>query len=443
MPIYPEKESKSLEFKVSLPKNLSSIVKTCVAFANTNGGEIIIGVEDQTRKIVGATDRDVSRCFEELPDSIYDSISPTVVPDIFERNIEGTIVVVIRIAKGNHKPYFLKGEGSLRGVYIRIASHTRRTTEDYLKELIEDQRRKTFDTMPSTASIKDLDDSLIQSTYGHTVSERQMMAEHILVEQNHRDRVPTQGAVIAFGRKPEDILSESYLICTHFQGITGRNIIQTRDVCGPLPEILETTLNLLQSWMETNYQIIKGRLKGKLPIPMEALREALTNALVHRKYTIPGPVKVALYSDHLEVFSPGGFPGLITINNLGDGSTYLRNPLLAKFARKMRLIEKLGSGIRLIFDSCAERSLKKPDFFEDGDFVKVVFYFAVGKKITSDLKTTILECFGEGQRIRVKDLSSVIEVSRNTITNALNALKKDGKIKRHGKGRGVYYTLNK
>ncbi len=78
-------------------------------------------------------------------------------------------------------------------------------------------------------------------------------------------------------------------------------------------------------------------------IPQIAIREAIINALVHRKYSIPGAIKIALYDDRLEIFSPGNFPGLVDVNNLGDGTTYLRNPHLVMLARKMKLVEKLGS----------------------------------------------------------------------------------------------------
>ncbi len=92
------------------------------------------------------------------------------------------------------------------------------------------------------------------------------------------------------------------------------------------------------------------------------MREAVMNALIHRKYTIPGATKIALYADRLEIFSPGGFPGLVSVSNLGDGTTYLRNHVVANIARKMKLVEKIGSGIRLIFDSCRDAGLKRPRY---------------------------------------------------------------------------------
>ena len=83
--IYPERESKTLEFKSKLPP-FSTLLKTCIAFANGFGGKIVIGVEDQTRKILGITDKERDQIYDEFPNSLYDSVKPTLIPRIWEKN---------------------------------------------------------------------------------------------------------------------------------------------------------------------------------------------------------------------------------------------------------------------------------------------------------------------------------------------------------------------
>ena len=124
---------------------MSNIIKTCIAFANGYGGEIIIGVEDQTRKIVGATLLDSERCYEALPDAVYDSVSPFLIPEIYEKNINDKHIIIVKIHPGNKKPYFIKKEGLPKGIYIRVGSHTRRATEEYVEELIKKQRKIDYD----------------------------------------------------------------------------------------------------------------------------------------------------------------------------------------------------------------------------------------------------------------------------------------------------------
>ncbi|MFH1653114.1 MAG: RNA-binding domain-containing protein [Pseudomonadota bacterium] len=439
--IYPERESKLLEFKERLPK-LSSLVKTCVAFANGSGGKIVIGVEDRTRKIVGVDFDDIDRCYESFSNVLYDSVSPTLTPEIYEQNINGHNVIIIKINPGNKKPYLIKGEGLPKGVYIRTGSNTRRATDEYIEELVKEQKRINFDEELSGASGDELNEDLLKHIYGKTITDNLLLRERVLQLNSARQLSPTNAGLLIFGNRPEEHIPEASIICTVFRGTKGRDIIQTREILGPIPEILETSLQLISQWLEQNYSLSGSRYSGKPVIPIAALREAITNALIHRKYFIRGAVKVALFQDRLEVFNPGNFPGTISLENLGDGSTYLRNPLLAKFARKFKLIEKLGSGIRLIFEECAKASLKKPQYNEDGDFVKVTFFMQ--KEFSSDIpiEEKLKKLLEERETLRVHEALMFIDVSRNTITNAFNALIKKKLVKRIGKGRGAYYVKN-
>ena len=85
--IYPDRESKILEFKSKLP-DFNKLIKTCIAFANGIGGQILIGIEDGTRKLLGIEDKDRDRLYDEFPNSLYDSVSPTLIPQVYEKRIE-------------------------------------------------------------------------------------------------------------------------------------------------------------------------------------------------------------------------------------------------------------------------------------------------------------------------------------------------------------------
>lgn len=104
--IYPERESKHLEFKSTVPK-LRSLVKTCIAFANGSGGRIIIGVDDKTREIIGVTDGERDQLYDEFPNSLFDSTSPNLFAQIYERNFNDRSILIIEVSPGLKKPYFL------------------------------------------------------------------------------------------------------------------------------------------------------------------------------------------------------------------------------------------------------------------------------------------------------------------------------------------------
>ena len=378
--IYPEKESKSLEFKEKLP-NFQSLIKTCIAFANGSGGSIIIGIQDKTRKIIGINDKDRDKVYNDFLNSLYDSTSPNIFVQIYEKNFVNTSVLIIKIPPRFKKPYFLKSDGIPKGVYVRVGSSTRRVNKEYVEELIKESQRINFDEEPINKDISILSKSLLKDFYEIKSTKNRLLLDKIITPAatNNNRYLPTIAGTILFCENPEEFIPESIIICTRFEGISDRDIIQTQEITGNLEKQAAVSFNLIKAWLSKNYKLESIKLKGKLPIPPEALREAIINALVHRKYSIPGAIKIAVYDNRLEIFSPGCFPGLVDINNLGDGTTYLRNPAIAKIAHKMGLIEKLGSGIRLIFDSCQKMHLKKPVYSEDGDFVKVTFYFQLEK----------------------------------------------------------------
>lgn len=200
-------------------------------------------------------------------------------------------------------------------------------------------------------------------------------------------------------------------------------------------------VHLLEAWLATDYKLKGVQLKGELPIPEAALREAIINALLHRKYNIPGAVKVAIFENRLEIFSPGCFPGLVDINNLGDGITYLRNPILVRLAHKMHLVETLGSGIRLMYESCYKAGVRAPEFHEEGDFVKVIFYFQPDIEQHFSNHSAIIAFLRKSKQTTAAEISKYLGVSHNTAIRKLKELEEEKKLVKLGKGPAVKYKL--
>jgi ATP-dependent DNA helicase RecG len=438
--IYTEKESKTLEFKVKVSE-FKKLINTCVAFANGAGGEIIVGIEDKTLHIIGISETDREKLYEDFPNSLYDSVSPSLIPQIYEKNLGDRQVVIIKIYPGTKKPYFLKRLGTPSGIYIRVGTSTRKANIESVEDLSREQRRVSFDEESSGQPVSVLSNQLLERFYGHDLSERRLQADKVITRNQSftHDAIVTIGGLLMFNESPDDYIPEANIICTRFSGKGSRSIIQTIELQGSIPNLAESAFLLLSDWLEREYQLKGIQLKGKNLIPLEALREAIINALIHRKYSIPGAIKIGLYEDRLEIFSPGSFPGMISLKNLGDGTTFLRNIIISRIARKMRLIEKLGTGIRLIFDSCKKEGLKLPEYNEDGDFVKVTFFF---KKSVSDISIStdlIFSIIKEKGMIKPRDLESHFNVSRSTISRKLRSLVENGSLKRFGKGAGVSY----
>lgn len=437
---YPERESKTLEFKEKIP-TFPILVKTCVAFANGIGGKIVIGVKDQDREVIGINDETRNRIYDEFPNSLYDSTSPGLLAEIYEKRFNDVSVIIIEIPSSIKKPVFVKSEGIPKGVYLRAGSSTRRATEEYIQELIRENKRLHFDEEPIQEKIEILSENKIKQIY-RSFNIEQLVSEKIISRSSINSEIyyPTVTGILLFCESPNQYIPEASIQCTRFKGIEGRNIIQTEEIFGPLEKQLNVSFELIISWIVRDYKLLKTTLKGRKLVPEEALRESISNALIHKKYWIPGSIKIALYDNRLEIYNPGNFPGLFNINNLGDGTTYLRNPSLARIARRFGIVEKLGSGIKLILESCYKAGIKRPEYIEGADSVKIVFYFLPRDNKNNSDEDKLLALFKMKNEVKLEDVENFLKVSRNTATRKLNQLIKKEKIQRLGKGPAVIYV---
>lgn len=126
--LFNQKENRKLEFKRELPSN-EKLVKTAIAFSNSQGGDLIIGVEDDGM-VVGIDENYIVQYEESISSTIYDSCSPSIIPEIFSVRIEGKTVLVVHIYPSNQKPHFIKSEGKYKGTFVRVGSTNRVATLD-------------------------------------------------------------------------------------------------------------------------------------------------------------------------------------------------------------------------------------------------------------------------------------------------------------------------
>ncbi len=441
-PLFQERESKTLELKSALPK-FETLIKTCIAFANGIGGSIIIGVEDNSLEICGIDEKIRKRVYDEFPNSLYDSTSPNLLAQIYEKNFNAHSIIIIKIPQSLKKPCFNRKEGIPKGVYLRVGSNTRRATEEYIEELMRESKRIFYDEESIHSSIKILSKELLTPAFGSTQTKRRLVSEKVITPSsaNPETFFPTVAGTMHFCENPEEYIPEAAILCTQFKGTSGRDIIQTQEVTGNLEQQASVSLKLVRSWISRHFNLQGAKLKSKSIIPPEALREAIINALIHRKYFIPGAIKIAVYDDRIEIFSPGGFPGLVDVKHLGDGTTFLRNPNIARLARTLGLVEKMGTGIKLIFDSCRKAGLMPPQFHEEGDFVKVIFFFEPSKKLDRSDEESILELAKLRAELTISEIMNHLDVSRNTATRKLNRLIQQKKLIRRGKGPSTRYIL--
>ncbi len=144
-------ENKQLEFKEQLPKN-ESIVKTVISFSNTSGGKLIVGVSDE-REIVGIDEANIFELQDKISSLIFDSCYPNILPEIYTVNMEGKLLLVIEVFRGNLLPYYLKKEGKNKGTYLRVGATNRQASFEMIVEFFRPNTTDYDQTMPNSAEL--------------------------------------------------------------------------------------------------------------------------------------------------------------------------------------------------------------------------------------------------------------------------------------------------
>lgn len=446
---YPDYESTTLELKESLPKN-EQLIKTAVAFCNMYGGRIVIGVRDD-RKIVGVTELEADRLMSYLHMTIFESCTPPILPQIYQQRIEDKVVVVIDISSGMTKPYFITAQGLTKGTYLRLGRNTVRANSEVIEELKWQSRGRSADEPPvHHGTTEDLDTSKIADFLNQrkTASKSLSINESILksykiITEDQGRTYPTLGGLLCFAKQPQYFFSEAFIIVSHFDGISGRKVLATRDCSGRLFEQYEDAMNFIKSRLTRKFEIRGSKRTEQLEIPEVAIREIVLNAIVHRNYNLKSPSKIAIFDDRLEIFSPGLFAGPLSVKDLEKGLTYIRNTVVCKIFREAGYIEKLGSGFTTLFDSYAKAGLERPEIVEGENYVKCTLPRArlqAGSLPKSD-QDRILELIERIGLVSISQVQSMLGVSRASAGRKLAKLVVEGKIKRIGKGAGSRYQI--
>jgi len=160
--------------------------------------------------------------------------------------------------------------------------------------------------------------------------------------------------------------------CARFKGVDMDEFIDRKEYSGNLFEILDWVISFLKNHLRLQSEIKGLQRKDEYEIPMVAIRETLLNAIVHRDYTRNRDIKVAVYDDMVEITSPGPLPNGITVHDISNGRSELRNKILANLFKELGYIESWGSGIARVKKICKEKAILF-SIEESGDFVRVVF----------------------------------------------------------------------
>lgn len=431
-------EGKVLEFKqdLSSPKN---ILKTLVAFANTAGGIMLIGIEDGTRAVLGV-DNPLDK-EERLCSLIADSIEPRLAPGVEIVNWKGRSLLAVEVYPSALRPHWLKSAGIEDGVMVRVGSTNRRADKALTSEMRRSALNLSFDEEPMPEFDPEaLDFRVASGLFAGLREMNEGMAETLNIMVRHQGRlVPTVGGVLLFGTGRERYFPDAWIQCGRFGGMDKARILDQVDIRNHLPLALEEAFGFVKKHASMSAEFGELRRKDIWSVPLEAVREALTNAIVHTDYSQMGaPIRVAIFDDRIEIENPGLLTGGLTISDIRGGISKLRNRVIGRVFKELNLIEQWGSGFQRMASSCREMNLPEPSLEEISFRFRVTFNLKPEanriQRDTIDHKILELIQAGVGKGgASTTQLSQSLGISSRAMRDRLSRLVKAGLIIAIGK----------
>ncbi len=366
----PSEENQYIEFK-SESVRAADLADEIVAFSNSEGGEIWLGIEDDG--VVSG----LSRSYEEdVMNICRTACIPPIVPKYEMLETEGRQIARIHIPKGKDKPYYT----SKHKYFIRVGSTKRVASREELLRLFQASGAIHYDLVEvEKARPTDLDSGQIAeyfSRYHLSFHEEPEDEKHRLML--HTDILgehykPTLAGLLIFGVSPERLLPQSGISFAHFAGnAVTEQLIDKKNIFGSLPRQADGCMAAINVNIRRSSTIVGAKRVESANYPEKVFRELIVNACVHRNYSIYGSnIRVFMFSDRLEVISPGLLPNTVNIEKLSVGTSFARNPVLMRFMENLGYVDKLGRGLPMVCQEAAKLGFEV-GFYEEGQNFKVV-----------------------------------------------------------------------
>ena len=453
-----EGESSTVEFKLKAPRP-SELAERICGMANTRtGGTIIFGVEDETGKIVGIT----------KPNDTIDTIlrasrliKPAVTlsnsgPDV--RIIDDRTIVVIQVPPNDGTLYQAGA-----GCWVRKGTHTiPMTTAEIESHLNTYGSTRWEQALCPRATLDDIDPDLVERYLAYRAERSRLKMRHTSKEDlliglecaapdpQIEEIRPTNAGMLMFGYDPQLQIPQSEIVCIRYADRLGvGKYVDRKNILGNLPELIDKTADFLELHTRVGAEI-HGFKREDLPeYPIEALREAVVNAVVHRDYSRVGEtIRVFVYADRIEIHSPGLLLPGITTEDLARMrvASRPRNPLIAQFLRDIPgYMERVGTGIRLMINEMRRLGLPDPEFNEQHEFV-VIFRNGPQKAVTpveelNERQLIGLQIVHEKGSIGSGEYCAATGASERTALRDLSELVEKGVLVTRGKKRWLRYYL--
>jgi len=458
-----EREGTRLDFKRDL-SSMNGVLETACSFLNTAGGTIVVGVEDDTKAVLGLPD--VEKAEEKLANVVNGAIEPqpTLQVEIVTHERKDLLLLRVSYAIG---PFFIRRKGKEKGTFIRVGSSSMPASPEKIAELERARQSAAWDQEPAPGLTRDaLDEEAIRrwtDSIGEHWTEAKLRGLGVLTEYGGK-LVPSRAGIILFGREREIHFPDAQIRCARFRGTNKSHPIgKAADDDGTVLGGIEAACAFIERNTD-QIPIITGHTQRKDvdPYPLIAVREVLNNAVAHTDYAVEGAsIFVAVFSDRLEISSPGTWPPGFSREDFESGVSLRRNRAISRILMRLRVIEGYGSGYERITAACQEGGYPPPEWIENGPQIKVVLRphpgggsitrraadtpakQAHGRLTPQERRDLILAAIDELDRPNAGDIKERTGIPPRTLARDLDALRVAGLVEFVGPRRSGFYQRKK
>ena len=428
-------ESETLELKEIV---VEDIKKEIIAFANSAGGTLYVGVADDGN-IVGVENPDM--VIQQISNMVRDSIKPdiTMFTRYAAKNVEGKQIVAVEIQRGTERPYYLAKKG-LRpeGVYVRQGTSSVPATSTAIRRMIKDTDGDSFEAMRS-----------LEQNLTFQATEKEFALRDLafgISQMKTLGILNTDGIYTNLGL----LLTEQ---CAHtvkaavFEGINQSIFRDRQEFTGSLLQQMNEVYEYIDRRNQVHSTFDKLRRIDTRDYPEVAIREALLNSLVHRDYSFSASTLISVYDDRIEFTSIGGLPAGVSLDDIMLGLSVCRNPKLANVFYRLELIEAYGTGMKKIMGAY-ENSNKKPVIETTDNAFKIILPNLnedVGSLPVADAgseaERQVLEFIKKNGSISRKETETAVNLKQTAAGRLLSKMIQKKLIVQIGQGKNTKYRL--
>ncbi len=354
-------------YKIEFKEYISSIDKEMVAFANSSGGRIFLGIADDGRK----TGVRIDNKFKSQVQDIANNCQPPI-KILFD---EYRDVLIIKIKEGQDKPY-----KCTTGFYTRVGPNSQKLSRDEIVDFFKSEGKIRYDELMNLKfryedhfDPKKLDKFLRLANISKVLDAEEILLNLGVAEKQEGKIIFNNTGILFFAKKLHDIYYHTAVTCALYKGTEKVDVLDRRDFNDDIVSNIDGSMNFLKQYIPVRYEMTGEPRRKEIPeIPYEALREAVINAVCHRDYFEKGTnVMVEMYKDRIEITNFGGLVKSLKPEDFGKRSVS-RNPNIANQLHRIGYIERMGTGINRM-----QRVMKKaglpPIEFEFGKFFTAIF----------------------------------------------------------------------